>query len=280
LLVVSLPFVTLWQALIHSREGLGIPCFTFEIEHVTIPALIERFGESSDGNIPNVLSSPNKDDVAIYIFTSGASSVANLKPVPLTHESLFDGSVSTIAWLKKTYPETDYTRLRALGWAPWTFLLSFNCDIGGFTLLTGGCYVFALVPSSYASSEAEEVVGYDGLPGRILKSILDKKIDTFSCVPLVYEGIMAIYQESDEMKRKSILSALRAMKSLMCGGAKTNPEAIAWACEIGLALNLGIGMTELGRKYFAVEVIPSFVSSSPQTLCAVFVLGMTNLAGP
>jgi hypothetical protein len=181
--------------------------------------------------------------------------VENLKPVPLSQESLYYGSVGTLSWLKKSYPTQDFSRLRALGWAPWTFLLAFNCDLGGFAFLTGGCYIFSLIPTTYATDDSEEVATtvYAGLPDRLLPAILEKNISTFTTVPLILEGIMVIYN-ADDGQREQIRTALRKMKAYMCGGAKTRPEAIDWAIEIGLPLNLGIGMTELGRKFYVIEL--------------------------
>jgi len=233
-------------------EDLGIPSYAFEIDEVTMPALWERFANLLAEEQADLLPPARKDDIAIYIFTSGASSVDNLKPVPLSQESIYYGSVGTLSWLKKTYPAQDFSRLRALGWAPWTFLLAFNCDLGAFAFLSGGCYVFALIPTTYAAvGEQTVTTGYSGLADRLLPAVLDKKISTFSTVPLILEGFMAIYN-SDDGRREQIRDALRNMKAYMCGGAKTSPEAIEWAIEIGLPLNLGIGMTELGRKYSVI----------------------------
>jgi acyl-coenzyme A synthetase/AMP-(fatty) acid ligase len=121
--------------------------------------------------------------------------------------------------------------------------------------MTGGCYVFSLVPTTYAATgEQAATTGYSGLPDRLLPALLDKDISTFTTVPLILEGFMAIYN-SDNSRREQIRAALKKMKAYMCGGAKTNPDAIEWAIEIGLPLNLGIGMTELGRKCSGTRVV-------------------------
>jgi hypothetical protein len=175
------------------------------------------------------------------------SSVENLKPVLLSQESLYYGSVSTLAWLKESYPTQDFSRLRALGWAPWTFLLSY------WRML-----LFSIVPTTYATDDSEQVATtvYSGLPDRLLPAVLDKNISTFTTLPLILEGIMAIYN-SDQVRREQICTVLQKMKAYFCGGAKTSPEAIEWAIEIGLPLNLGIGMTELGRKSSRFELLIS-----------------------
>jgi hypothetical protein len=94
-----------------------------------------------------------------------------------------------------------------------------------------------------------------GLPDRLLPAILEKNISTFTTVSLILEGIMVIYNsDDDDDRREQVLTALQKMKAYLSGGAKTRPKAIDWAIEIGLPLNLGIGMTELGRKCCVIQL--------------------------
>ena len=77
-----------------------------------------------------------------YTSTPSAPTVSNVKCVPISHKNVITGSKSRLSWLKKVWPQQDInmcTRMVAM-------VLSH--DIGA-ALLTAGCYVFGVVPSSY-----------------------------------------------------------------------------------------------------------------------------------
>ncbi|EIN06933.1 polyketide synthetase [Punctularia strigosozonata HHB-11173 SS5] len=105
----------------------NIPLRAFALEGSTIPALIRQYG-------PKKLTPPPvhrpPENIGLYVFTSSASSVSNLKAVPLSHRSIYAGCISQLSWLRRNYPDNDFARLRVLGWSPWTHIMG-STELGG-----------------------------------------------------------------------------------------------------------------------------------------------------
>ncbi|TFK38562.1 hypothetical protein BDQ12DRAFT_683838 [Crucibulum laeve] len=252
--VVVLSTDTAIQDLVKS---LSIPCAAFSPVESTITSLMQRFVDLSPELSPSY-PLPTKDDLALYIHTSSASSIATLKCVPLMHGSILAGSRSRVAWWRKTWPNEDFERLRVLGWSPWSHIIAHSHDLGAATLLTGGCYIFALTPSSYATVAANahaprsSVAARDlDISGQLLDAAKKRKPTIFTGVPWVLEGFMARWKsEKDSGLRKKIGDVMRLFKIFGSGGAGTSAECLQWAKEIGLRLVLDMGMTELGGPIF------------------------------
>ena len=123
-------------------------------------------------------------------------------------------------------------------------------DIGAATLLTAGCYIFGVVPSSYPVGDvAKNVSRYLDIPTQLLSTAISTKTTAFAGVPWVLEGFMEAWKnESDEARRARILEAIKLFKVFGAGGASTSVECIEWAKLVGLPVVLDLGMTELGGK--------------------------------
>lgn len=190
---------------------------------------------------------PAPRDICLYIHTSSATSVSNLKCVPLSHGLILSGCQTQLAWLKKTRPHDTFDHLRVLGWSPFSHILSVSIDIGAHTFLTAGCYVFALTPSTYfvSDSRAESLDQGLDIATMLLRAMLKEKPTAFAGVPWVLEGLMKTWT-TDLALRDDIGRALQLFKVFICGGAKTSDDLILWAKERQLALVLGLGMTEVG----------------------------------
>jgi hypothetical protein len=170
-----------------------------------------------------------------------------MQAVPLTHYSLISQSRSFVAWLKKAYPAVSFSHVRYLGWGPFSHMIAMSYDLGG-TILSGGCYIFGLLPSSYFIPGTRDD---SSRPQDIMASLLDAMLkfrpDFFSGVPWVLEGLMKFLDSGiDSKHRKELVDALRGLKVFHLGGAPTSTECIRWAQEHQVALAIGIGMTELG----------------------------------
>ena len=131
---------------------------------------------------------PSPEDIALYLHTSSASSVDNVKCAPIAHQSILAGSKGRLAWWKSTWPKRDYTHLRVLGWSPWSHIIGLSHDLGAAMLLTRGTYVFAMIPSAYG--DAGKASRYLDVCGQLLATAMEKKPTAFAGVPWVLEGFM------------------------------------------------------------------------------------------
>lgn len=230
-------------------KDLGLALHAFDPEETTITALSRRFLHQSSDLPAETYSLPRPEDTCLYIYTSSASSVFNLKCVPLTHHSLVTNCRFQLIWFRRNLPEQNLGYLRVLGWSPFSHIMSFCFDLGTGVLLTSGCYVFALTPSVYFVTsvlDSASVHHYD-VPQLLLRKILDESPDVFAGVPWVLEGLMKAWTaEVNASRRERISAALRRFKYFISAGAKTSQESIQWADIHGLPLIISIGMTELG----------------------------------
>ncbi|KAF6747506.1 hypothetical protein DFP72DRAFT_1075176 [Ephemerocybe angulata] len=139
-------------------SDLSMPLLPFESKATTILALSQRFIDQSleetNSTYPHA-----PQDVGMYLHTSSASSIANIKCVPLTHANLFTGAAARLNWWKKTWPNKEFQQLKVLGWSPWSHIIGVSHDLGAALLLTGGTYQFAVRPSSYHSETQDEASG-------------------------------------------------------------------------------------------------------------------------
>lgn len=178
------------------------------------------------------------------MHTSSASTIANIKCVPLTHANIFAGSLARLQWWKKTWPDKDFERLKVLGWSPWSHIIGVSNDIGAAMLLTGGSYTFAVRPSSYYSvvpnDDSSDVIA------QLLSTASKKDINAFAGVPWILEGIMAKWKGEDKDLVTDVMSKFKIWGS---GGAATSAECLTWAKELGIPVVIDIGMTEVGGAF-------------------------------
>lgn len=228
----------------------------YELTELNIPAEVLQPGENTITDLtqnylhfdvvvePELYRPPNPDDISFYIHTSSASSVSNLKCVPISHHSLITNVQSQLEWFCKTYPDVDFRHIRALGWSPFSHLMSLCLDFSMSVLLTAGCYVFAVVPTTYSDLAPEK---QEDLSTAIMNTILTEEPDAFAAVPWIVGSFMAIWtNETDADKKSEMMSALKKFKYIISSGAATGDDVIQWALEHELNLLLTIGMTELG----------------------------------
>ncbi|KAF9475042.1 ketoacyl-synt-domain-containing protein [Pholiota conissans] len=238
----------------------GIPAFLFDPKNSTATHLMQRYLHHT-ADLPQFLDLfPTYSSLALYLHTSSASSIANLKCVPISHGVLAQGSRSRIDWIRRAWSNTLFDRLRVMGWTPWSHIMGISHDIGAATFGTGGCYIFGVLPSGYP---AEPVSAPKD--GTLVKTLLDGALrlqpDVLIGVPWLLEGIKDIYvtllSGSDEeslQKAKSIRTTFVGLKYLGIGGATTSTETLHWATDLGIKIVQDFGMTELGRPLFHSKV--------------------------
>ena len=227
---------------------LSLPCLPFDVKDTTVTALSQRFLDQAPKLLSSLFPVPTSEDIALYLHTSSASTVSNAKCVPISHKNVINGSQSRLSWFKKVWPQQDFNNLRVLGWSPWSHIIGLSHDIGAATLLTGGCYVFGLIPSSYPTGDAvNNASRYLDVPTQLLDTAISSKTTAFAGVPWVLEGFMkALKSESDEGRKGRIFEAIKSFKVFGAGGASTSAECIEWAKRVGLPVVLDLGMTEVG----------------------------------
>ncbi|KAJ7634663.1 hypothetical protein FB45DRAFT_909481 [Roridomyces roridus] len=224
----------------------GWPVLSFAPEESTMEALCQRFTEALDlAPDESLLVDPNS--VAIYLFTSSASDVTNIKCVPLTHRTLITQAHSVLAWNRRTFPQTSFDHLRNLGFAPFSHMLAV-LDIGWNWYLTAGCYIFGLTPSGYLAQREE---ASSDMATHLLQSIEKFRPDTFGAVPWIFESIMKlVLAEPDAERQTKLNSVLAGFKMVTLGGAPTSEKCVRWTQSVGIPLSLQMGMTELGGSLF------------------------------
>ncbi|KIM43994.1 hypothetical protein M413DRAFT_372837 [Hebeloma cylindrosporum] len=245
------------EDMVTAREifsALGIRIISLP-KNTTMTVLTQRYLDQSAFLSHNIYPPPAPSSLALYIHTSSASSIFNLKCVQLTHASIAKGSRSTVGWNRKTWPALDFSKLRILGWAPWSHIIGISHDIGGSVFGTGGCYVFGAAPSGYPTLLNDDPVSSAkqmDMVDRLLAAALRTQPDMMMTVPLVLEGFKKIYLAhlaANEVEKASLIKdMLLRLKGFGVGGASVNPDTFVWARDLGVRVTLNIGMTELGGK--------------------------------
>ncbi|KAJ7768218.1 hypothetical protein B0H16DRAFT_1686400 [Mycena metata] len=228
----------------------GFSVFSFTPEETTMTALCQRFLDPTGLPLDHYpAADPTK--ICIYLFTSSASDVSNIKCVPLTNQTLMAQSLSMLDWHRNTYSEVSFQYLRVLGWGPFSHMLAV-VDITAHVLRTGGCYIFGLTPSGYCrpTINATGVSSRDAIV-MLLEAIMKYTPESLAAVPWVFEKLKeAVTSEPDFTRRKAFVAALQKFKLLWLGGAQTSTECIKWARAHHIPLVLSIGMTEVGGGIF------------------------------
>lgn len=212
--------------------------------------LTQRFLNQSPNLPAKAFPLPSASDIALYIHTSSASSISNLKCVSLAHGNIFSGSKSRLAWWQKAWPDKAFVNLRVLGWASWFHILGISHDLGG-VFATAGCYFFGVIPSTYSLRQelADEHEGESDLVSRLFDAVIRIKPDVFTSVPWVLEGFKdKLSREEDAEKKEVMQNALEKIKAFSCGGAALSKEIVLWAKDMNISLSVDIGMTELGSE--------------------------------
>ena len=204
---------------------------------------------------------PSASSGALYLYTSSASSVDNLKCVPISHGVLAQGSHSRLEWFKSAWPETDFDKLRVLGWTPWSHIMGVSHDLGAATFATGGCYVFGVSPSGYPTTRASPPNRDKSTVANLLDGVLRTKPDVLIGVPWMLQGIQAIHSDLQRINTPESLEeavliryALVGLKYLGLGGAQTTQETLRWAMDLGIKVVKDMGMTELGGQFHKYEL--------------------------
>lgn len=164
-------------------------------------------------------------------------------------------------WSRKTWPALDFSKLRTLGWAPWSHIIGISHDIGASVFGTGGCYVFGTAPSGYPTFPNDDPVtsakGMD-IVDRLLAAALRTRPDIMMTVPLILEGFKKTYLAhlaTNEIGKASLIKEmLLHLKGFGVGGALVNADTFVWARDLGVKVTSIIGMTELGGMYRSVKM--------------------------
>ncbi|KAK7033257.1 6-deoxyerythronolide-B synthase EryA1, modules 1 and 2 [Favolaschia claudopus] len=237
------------QAVLQS----GLHLMGFTPEDTTMAALSQRFIDTLDDPYPT----PDRKSTCIYLFTSSASDASNIKCVPLTHETLSAQAQALLQWNRKTFPDISFQHLRVLGWGPFSHMLAI-LDLSAHVILTGGCYIFGLPPSSYHHSDAAvnattttTIREASTAPDSMLHAMDKYRPDVMTAVPWTFEKVRETVEgEKDSARRTLWLEILRGFKMINLGGAPTSVECVAWVKKHGINLVLSIGMTEIGGALF------------------------------
>ena len=234
---------------------MNVRFMIFDVKTTSMTALSQRFLNQSPDLCAEAFPPPSPSDIALYLHTSSASSISNLKCVPLAHASVLSGNKSIVAWWKKAWPDKDFKNLRVLGWSSWSHVLGIYHDIGGATFATAGCYCFGIIPATYSSPEfPDEHQGKSDVASRLFDAAIRIKPDMFWCVPWVLEGFKDKWSREKVADKKEVMQqTLEKMKTFACGGAALTKELVLWAKGMNIPLTVDIGMTELGREYLFSE---------------------------
>ncbi|KAF8180341.1 hypothetical protein K438DRAFT_1725600 [Mycena galopus ATCC 62051] len=222
----------------------GYPLLSFTPEETSMTTLSERFLDAPD--LPcDLYPSPDPMSISLYIFTSSASNVSNLKCVPLTHHTLISQARSILAWDQKTFPGVSFQYLRVLGFNPFSHIWALT-DIYTHVFLAGGCYIFGLTPSAYFLPGELDHDSRD-VATSLLLAMEKYRPDSWTVVPWLLDGVRGtIISEPDLVRREQLVHLLRSFKVIVVGGARPSEDCIRWTLEQKIVLSIGIGMTELG----------------------------------
>ncbi|KAF8217001.1 hypothetical protein K438DRAFT_2007702 [Mycena galopus ATCC 62051] len=223
----------------------GIPLLSFTPEQTTMTALSQRFGNGPDLHRDRY-PSPEPTSISLYIFTSSASNVSNLKCVPMSHQAVLAQSSSVLEWNRRAFPEVVFQHIRILGFSPFSHIMGL-LDIFANVFITGGCYIFGLTPSSYFLPTSDH--GSRDIVSSLLFAMEQYRPDSWASIPWLFDGIMAkIKSEPDSVRAQGLIRALQRC-ILDTGGAAPSEEFINWVKEHQLLLSIGIGMTEVGGLF-------------------------------
>ncbi|KAF8216995.1 hypothetical protein K438DRAFT_1798123 [Mycena galopus ATCC 62051] len=230
----------------------GFSLLSFTPEETSMTALSQRFVDAPD--LPrDQYPSPDPTSIFLYIFTSSASNVSNLKCVPLSHETLLSQTSSILEWNRRAFPESVFEHIRVLGFNPFSHIWGF-LDIFLYVFLTGGCYIFALTPSSYFLRGALDKGSRDVFSSLLL-AMERYRPDSWAAIPFMFDGIMGrIKSEPNSGRKEELIRAMQRLKICEMGGAAPSEECINFVLEHKLALAVGIGMTEVGGLVFKRRV--------------------------
>ncbi|KAF8900861.1 hypothetical protein CPB84DRAFT_1778561 [Gymnopilus junonius] len=206
---------------ISSKVGhISLVAFPFDPKSATITALMQKYLDQSPELSAHEYPAPTPEDIALYLHTSSASSVTNVKCVPLTHESILGRLSSSLVVVEARLASGRFRTLAHIG-------------------------MVTMVPCHRLTSRFLDVCG------QLLETALIKKPTAFAGVPWVLEGFMRSFKlEADIVRKGHIQEAMKAFKVFGSGGAATSAECVAWANAQGIPLVLDIGMTELGGPLF------------------------------
>ena len=128
------------------------------------------------------------------------------------------------------------------------------------TLLTAGCYVFGVVPSSYPTGDAVKNASrssrYFDIPTQLLDMAITTKTTAFAGVPWVLEGfVKALKNESDEASKARFMGVILSFKVFGADGASTSAECIEWAKRVLLDL----GVTGVGGTIDPIQMLSSLL---------------------
>ncbi|THH03281.1 hypothetical protein EW145_g6382 [Phellinidium pouzarii] len=243
-------------------KDMGLAVHLFVPSQSGIPHLVKQFLDDSSapsGSLADRLPEPSND--ALYLYTSSASSVQNLKCVPVTHGSLYSNCLVKMEKFQSGRPSA--ARLRILGWGPMSHIVALAHDLCASTILNAGCYVFGIPPSFYPADDSwfrpDDGQAYD-VGAILLQTAARAKTSSFSCVPWILRRFMEVCQ-----RQPKYLSVLRGFEQIHCGGAMVDDDIIEWAVKNGLRLDIGMGMTELSGALFqtsATDATAGFPISS------------------
>lgn len=210
------------------------------------------------------------------MYTSSASSVQQLKCVPVAHAALIKNAARELEFwyarrrgsaragekvAESSYEDRDPGNFRVLGWGPFSHILALAHDLTVYVAITGGCYVFGIPPAGYPTSPSisattgikrdssnekgeEDVEDPNGLGLSLLRTAARTKANIFASVPWVFARFRAACS-----RRPEYLDVLRGFKQIMIGGALADSSLLNWAKESGLRLEFSVGMTECGGTW-------------------------------
>ncbi|KAH8110239.1 hypothetical protein DFH11DRAFT_1514493 [Phellopilus nigrolimitatus] len=256
-------------------KEMGLVAHTFAPAESGIPHLTRKFNVLEDV-LPSFVDAsrtlPSPDDDAIFLYTSSASSVANLKCVPITHGTLFaNTNLELERWRARrgaaSGPQPE--RFRVLGWGPFSHIMALAHDFSCHCVLVVGCYVFAVPPSTYPisadSGVARPAAGQAYDVGTILlQTAARTKTDVFAGVPWVFRRLMEECARNPEY-----LELIRGYRQLMSGGALTDNAILKWARENELQFEVSVGMTELAGAIFETDLADMTKGGYPASGCLV-----------
>ncbi|KAF8125679.1 hypothetical protein K438DRAFT_1891701 [Mycena galopus ATCC 62051] len=230
----------------------GFPLLNFTPEETSMAALSRRFVDAPD--LPrDQYPSPDPTSIFLYIFTSSASNVSNLKCVPLSHETLLSQTSSILEWNRRAFPDKVLEHIRVLGFNPFSHIWAL-LDIFMNVFLTGGCYIFALTPSSYFFQGALDHGSRD-VVSSLLLAMEWYHPDSWAAIPFMFDGVMGrIKSEPDSRRREELIGVMQRLKIIEMGGAAPSEECINFVQEHKLSLADGLGMTEVGGLVFKRRV--------------------------
>nr|WGJ61594.1 polyketide synthase 1 [Sanghuangporus sanghuang] len=235
-------------------RDMGLVALPFKPAESGIPTLLKTYATNKPSIDLSLLSSPTDD--ALYIYTSSASSTANLKCVPIHHGMLFSNAHLELAtWrvrkgiTRELYGGAEPERFRVLGWGPFSHIMALAHDFTCHIVLSVGCYIFAVPPSTYPTSASSSTGTEYDIGTILLQTAKRSNADMISGVPWLYKRLMTACEGHPEY-----LDLLKRCRQLLSGGALTDSDTEKWADEHGLKMDVSLGMTEIGGALFEVDV--------------------------